>query len=151
MRDLLQHRIGYAIGEIIARQKQNRQSIDGRHPCTRNHIKRPRTNRSRAGKGGEPIAMFGERRRNMHHSLLMLRPVELQPLFFGKLHDSLPQPRYIAVTKYTPNSLDKAVLATIPLYILLCNEADQCLTHRKTNRVTHKNKQFYAPKTSSAF
>jgi hypothetical protein len=41
------------------------------------------------------------------------------------------------VTKYTPYSLDKAVLATIPLYILLCNEADQCLTHRKTYRVTH--------------
>jgi hypothetical protein len=55
------------------------------------------------------------------------------------------------VTKYTPYSLDKAVLATIPLYILLCHEADQCLTHCKTYRVTHK-KQFSAPKAlSSAF
>ena len=36
--------------------------------------------------------MFGEGSRNMHHSLLMLRPVKFQPLFFGKLHDSLSQP-----------------------------------------------------------
>ena len=62
--------------------------------------------------------MFRKRRGDMNHALLMLRPIEAQSQLICKLYDTLAEPGHIAVAEYTPNTLNKPILAAIALYVL---------------------------------
>jgi hypothetical protein len=73
----------------------------------------------------------------MHHSLLILRAVESKAFLCSDLDNSLAEPTNIAVSKNTPEALYEPVLATIPLYVLPGNKADQRLSNCKTNRPVH--------------
>jgi hypothetical protein len=83
----------------------------------------------------------------MHHSLLILRAVESKAFLCSDLDNSLAEPTNVAVSKNTPEALYEPVLATIPLYVLPGNKADQRLSNCKTNRSIHTS--ICAPRKSS--
>src|SRR5262245_51086822 len=75
MLELLKHGAHVATGEDVARQKQHGQAIDRGGSRARDHVRRSGTDRADTGEGAEAIAHLGERHRDMHRGLLVLRQV----------------------------------------------------------------------------
>ena len=69
---LLQHRIGQAIDESVADQKQNRQAVGMSERGGGDHIRGAGADRTRGDKNLPPSFRFGESRRGKPHPLLVL-------------------------------------------------------------------------------
>ncbi len=100
--DLLQHRIGAAVGEHVAGQQQHRQAVDMRDRRRRHHVGRARPDRRGAGHHAPPAARLGERDRRMRHRLLVVRPVGRQRV--ARRPQRLAERRHVAVAEDRPHA-----------------------------------------------
>ena len=69
--ELLQDWVGTARGEDVAGQEQHGNAISGRDRGAGHEVRRPWSDRSRAGKGAQPIRHAGKANRGVHHRLLI--------------------------------------------------------------------------------
>src|SRR5215469_3488596 len=127
MLQLLEHRVGNAIGEIIAWQKQNGYPIDASRRRAGYHVRGAGSDRSRTGKCCGSVSMFSKGGGQMHHSLFVLRPIKGYPFFASQFGNALIKAGNFAVTEDTPNAFDKAALAAVAFNELASQEPGESL------------------------
>ena len=129
--DLLQDRIGPAIGEDVARQKQQRQTVHMRDRGSRHHVRRPRSDRARHRHHLATEARFGKGNRGMRHCLFVMCAVGRE--LFAHLIERLTDSCNIAVTKDCPYTSDQWHFCSVDLGHLSCEITDQCLPHGESD------------------
>ena len=132
--DLLEHRVHEPVGEVVGREQQHRQPVDGRRRGARDHVRRAGPDGAGAGERLHAVLVLGEGRREMHLGLLVLRPVVRHLVLVAQLLERLPEARDVAVAEDPPDAGDEPVLLSVPLDVLLRQEADDGLPHRQPNR-----------------
>ncbi len=133
--DLLEHGIRGPVGEVVARQEQDRDPVHRGRGRPGDHVQGTRTDRRGTGKGPQPVALLGEGGRDVDLGLLVLGPVERHLQGAAELLEGLAQPGHVAVPEDAPETCDEPVLPTIPLDLLGGTEADDCLSHGQPDSV----------------
>jgi hypothetical protein len=134
--DLLQHRIGPAVGENIAGQQEQRQAVDMGHRRRRHHVKCPRPDRGGASHHAPPPHCLGEGDRRMGHGLLVMGAVGRQ--FSSDPEQGLADPRHIAVTEDRPDSGEERQLLAIDDGHLAGEEFHQRLRRGEADGLGHR-------------
>ena len=116
--DLLEDRVGRPVGEVVAREEQDRDPVDRRTGGAGDHVQGARPDRRDAGVGLQPVVVPGERRGDMDLGLLVLGPVQGHAQGVTELLEGLAQAGHIAVPEDAPEAGDEAALAAIPFGIL---------------------------------
>ena len=137
--DLLQHRIGRAAGEDIARNDQQRQPVHMRQRRRRHDIRRPRPDRGRDRHRPPPLHRLGIGNRRMRHGLLVLAAPSRQRVAVGM--QSLAHARDIAMPENRPDPVDEPLSLGRHLHRDIPH---QRLRRRQPNRCHH-----FAPRASS--
>ncbi len=111
--DLLQHRIGAAAREYVARQEQYGQPIDMGNRRGRHHVGRPGSDRAGARHHALPPRGLGEGDGRVRHCLLVVRPEGRQDL--ARLPQRLAQSGDVAVAEDRPDAGKKRLDASVEL------------------------------------
>jgi hypothetical protein len=134
--NLLQHRIGAAAGEDIARQQKQRQAIDMGNRGGSDHVQR--AGPDGAGAGHDPAApeRLGISSGGMGHGLLIMRAERGQGLPRGI--ERLPHSCDIAVAEDGPDAAEEGQDLRLPLFAfdngpLGGHGANQSLSHGETD------------------
>ena len=109
--DLLQHRIGPAVGEHVAGQEQHRQPVHMRDRRGRHHVGGAGPDRRGAGHHAAPPRGLGEGDRRMRHRLLVVRPKGRQRI--ARVPQRLAERRDVAVAEDRPHAGEQRLLAVI--------------------------------------
>ena len=131
--DLLQHGVGDAVREVVARQQQDRQPVDRRASRAGDHVRRAGSDRRGAGERLQSILVLGVGGGEVDLGLLVLGPIERHPAGGAELFEGLPQTGHVAVPEDPPDTGDEAVLDAIPLHVLLRHETDDGLSDREAD------------------
>ena len=137
MFELLQHRVGDACREEVARQEQHGQPVDSRRRSAGHHVGRARADRREAGKRRESILRLARKPgRRVDHPLLVAALVVRHRVWVGQLllEQRLPEARDVAVPEDAEHALDQTVLHAVTLAALRDEEADDRLSHGQTRR-----------------
>ena len=88
--ELLQHGSLVAGRVVIRRQQEHRKPVDRGRGGAGNHVGGSRSDRGRAGDGGQAVVDLGEARRRVHHGLLVAGLVvgQFLPVFVERLAQS---------------------------------------------------------------
>src|SRR3990170_5315089 len=97
MLDLLEHRIRGPVGEVVAWEEEDGDSVDGRGSGTGDHVGGAGADRRRAGEGLEAVPMPRVRGRDVDLPLLVLGPIVRHVLGVTELLESLPEAGHVAV------------------------------------------------------
>ncbi len=103
--DLLQHRVGGAVGEDVAGDEQDRQAVDMRQRRRRHHVGRARPDRGRDSHCVATLPGLGIGNRRMGHRLLVLAPVGGQNVLVGM--QRLTQTGNVAMSEDRPDAFDE--------------------------------------------
>ena len=131
--ELLQHRRGHAIGEDVAGQQQHRQPVDRRARGAGDHVGGARTDRRRAGERPQPVRHLRERRRGVHHRLLVAALVVAQPI--AHLIERLADAGDVAVAEDAEDAGKERLPPAVALAELDAQEPHQRLRHRQDEAV----------------
>jgi len=127
--DLLQHRVGPAAREHVARQQQHRQPVDVRHPGRGQHVHRPGADRGRAGHHPAPVHRLGVGDRRQRHALLVVRPEGRQRV--ARLMERLAHARDVAVAEDRPAAGEQRHLSAVHDRVLRREKPHQRLRRRQ--------------------
>ena len=105
--DLLEDGIRGPVGEVVAREEQDRDPVDGRAGGPGDHVHGARSDRRRAGVGPEAVVVPGERGRDVDLGLLVLGPVVRHLLGVAELLERLAQAGDVAVPEDAPDAGDE--------------------------------------------
>ena len=106
--DLLQHRIGPAVGEHVAGDQQHRQAIDMRDRGGGDHVGRAGADRGGAGHHPPAARGLGEGDRGMRHRLLVVGAIGRQRVARGV--ERLAHARDIAMAEDREHAVEQALL-----------------------------------------
>ena len=121
--DLLQHRIGQAVGEDIAGQQQHRQAVDMGDRRGRHHVGGAGADRGGAGHHAAAAHRLGEGDRRMRHRLLIVGAIGRQ--FVAHAIERLADARDIAMAEDRPDAGEDRQLLAVDLGHLAGEEARQ--------------------------
>jgi hypothetical protein len=127
--ELLKHRARHARREDVARQQQHGQPVDRRQRRAGHHVRRAGPDGRGARPGREPVAVACERRRRVHHALLVSRQ-HVRHLV-GLLQQRLADARHVAVAEDAEAAGDQPLLDAVALGVLVRQEAHQRLADRQ--------------------
>ena len=133
--DLLQHRIGAAPGEDVARQQQHRQAIDVRDGSSRHHIGRAWPDRARHRHHTPAARGLGEGDRGMCHRLLIMGAQGRQTVARGI--QRLAEAGDIAMPEDRPDPGEDRQLLPVDHRLLRCHRGDERLRHGEPDRRHH--------------
>ena len=128
--DLLQHRVGAAAREYIARQQQHGQPVDVRQCGRRHHVGRARADRSRARHHAPPTMRLRIGDRGVRHRLLVVGAQGRKAIAY--LRQRLAHPGDVAVTEDREHSVQQRHGAAIDDRLLRHQEAHQRLRGRES-------------------
>ena len=129
--DLLQHRGYIAPGEDVARQEQDRQSVDCCGGRAGDHVGGARPDRSGAGQSTQAVGNLGVASGSMHHCLLIAAQEIRKRLV---LVQGLAQAGHVAVAEDAEATAEEAMPLAIALHELLLEKLDRGLGHRQASR-----------------
>ena len=130
--DLLEHRVGAAIGEDIARQQQHRQAIDVGERCGSDHIGCARANRGGAGHHAAAARRLGEGDCGMRHRLLVVGAIGRQ--YAARRVERFAHARHIAVAEDCEHAGEERDDPAVDFGLLRREEADGRLGGGETDR-----------------
>ena len=135
MFELLEHRVGDARGEQIARQEQHGQPVDRGRRGAGHHVGRARADRRQAGHRRQSVPLPREPCRRVDHPLLIAALVVRHRVWVGQLllEQRLAQARDVAMPEDAEHALDQPVLHAVTLASLRDEEADDRLSHSQTH------------------
>ena len=135
MFELLEHRVGDARGEQVARQEQHGQPVDRGRRGAGHHVGRARADRRQAGHRRQSVSLPREACRRVDHPLLIAALVVRHRAWVGQLllEQRLPQARDVAMPEDAEHALDQPVLHAVTLASLRNEEADDRLSHSQTH------------------
>ncbi len=127
--DLLQHRVGRAVGEDVAGDEEDRQAVHMRHGGGGDHVGRPRPDRGGDGHRLPPMLRLGIGDGGMGHGLFVLAAPGGQGVLVGV--QRLTQAGDVAVAEDRPDAFDEAAAI---LGLLHGQPADHGLRGGKADR-----------------
>ena len=130
--DLLQNRIGPAIGEHVARHQEHRQPIDVRDRGGGDHVGRAGADRGRAGHHAPAARGLGEGDRGMRHRLLVVGAIGGQD--FARGVERFAHARHVAVAEDREHALEQPLLAAVDFDLLSAQEANHRLRGGQPDR-----------------
>ena len=135
MLDLLQHRVGDAVGEDVARQQQHRQAVDMSQCCGRDHVDRAGADRRGGSHDAAAEVRLGVAYRRMRHRLLIVGAEgrQLVAIFIERLADAGD----IAMAEDRPDAAEQRQRLAVDLGLLARKEPRQRLRHRQANGLGH--------------
>ena len=130
--DLLQNRVGPAVGEHVAGDQQHGQPIDMRDRGGGDHV--GRAGADRGGAGHHPLAArsLGEGDRGVRHRLLVMGAIGRQRVARGV--ERLAHARHIAMAEDREHALEQALLAPVDFDSLGAQEANHRLGGGQSDR-----------------
>ena len=131
--DLLQHRVGHAIGEGVAGQQQDRQAVAVRHAGRRHHVHGARSDRARRHHDLTPFLGLGVRHAGERHRLLVLAAPGRQ-LVLHRL-ERLAEAGDVAVAEDREHAAEQRRVGAIQHRALRAQPPDQGLRHRQPDRL----------------
>ena len=108
---MLQHRTLLAAGEVVGREQQYGKPVDRGESRTRDHVRRTRPDRGRAGVGGQPSFRLGVGGGYVDHRLLAPGGEHRQQV--RVLRQSLSQTLNVPVTEDAEHRRDKAATSAV--------------------------------------
>ena len=130
--DLLQNRIGPAVGEDVARYQQNRQAVDMRHRRRCDHVGRAGADRGCAGHHALAARGFGEGDRGMGHRLFVVGAVGGESVARGV--ERFAHARHVAVAENREHALEQALFQAVDFDSLSAQEANHRLSGGQPDR-----------------
>ena len=146
--ELLEHRVGHPVGELVGREEQHRDPVGRRERGTGDHVGRARADRRRHGHHLSAVARPAERRGGVHRPLLVAREVVGQvaehvvalstvlALHLG-LEQRLPDTGHVAVAEDSEDSGHEPLLDPVALGVLAGQELHECLGGGEPHGLRH--------------